>query len=383
MSNKKDFLNKTKLDFYKEIKKYQQKLKPTKEIEGYGSAPIVGEKGYPYLATHNISNEDKNSSYRNTSDIVKKDYKEIIPIKAKNILGSTDHSYAKKVDNKILEEIRDVYKSKKDIQVNTQFEKELTFNKVLVNKVSGVVGSKNPLESLEALENTPTEKIVEKFTNGEIKSREAIITLYERGINEHQIINLLALGSFGVELNKKLVPTRWAITAYDQTIEKYLHKKIIQFRPLDYYELYTYEDKGNSFVIILIPDTFSGEVIEQFDNTVEKDYVGNDNKLNKEEPETAGGFFATKIGIFEQLTSRKRQASFISIRIIKNYDIPLGVVFVRESIREAMKKGKFRTTKLEELRTYIMENFSEHYRYFEDSKVFSEKRKQKKLGDFL
>ena len=60
---KKDLLSKTKLEFYNEIKKYQQEFKPSKEIEGYASAAIVGEKNYPNLKVYNISNEKKDRTH--------------------------------------------------------------------------------------------------------------------------------------------------------------------------------------------------------------------------------------------------------------------------------------------------------------------------------
>ncbi|MCA9495379.1 MAG: hypothetical protein KC589_00415 [Nanoarchaeota archaeon] len=382
-TKKKEFLNKTKLEFYKEIKKYQKELKPTKEIEGFPCSAIVGEKNYPNLATHNISNENQKSSYQNTSEIVKKNYNDIIKLKAKNILGTTNQIYIKKTNEKINEEIQNIYKSKKSIEFASNFEKELSFKKILINKVSGIIGSKNPLISLKATQNTTTSKQIEKYSKNDIKAKEAIISLYERGINEHQIINLLALGSFGIQINKKLVPTKWAISAYDQTLEKHLHKKIIYYKPIEDFEIYEHKDKGNHFVIILIPDTFQAEIIESFPGAIEKDYVNFDNKLHKESPETSGGYYATKFPIFEQLIERKKQAAFISLRIISNYDIPLGVVFVRESVRAALKNKIFKTSNEKELENFLHIKFPNHSRLYQTSNVLVEKKKQKKLNAFF
>lgn len=382
-SAKKEFLNKTKIEFYNEIKKYQSQLKPTKEIDGFGNSSIVGEKNYPNLKIHNVSTQEKENSFFNTGDIVKQDYSQIIKLKAKNILGSTQETYIKKSNDRINKELVDIYKSKKAVEFNSSFEKELSFNKVLVSKVSGIVGSKNPLLSLKSNENTSTSKQVEKYTENDIKAKEAIISLYEKGVNEHQITNLLSLGTFGLSFNRKLVPTKWAISAYDQTIEKHLHKKIINNRIIEKYEAYHYKDKGNDFVIILLPNFFSGEVIESFPGAVERDYIGFDNKLHKKEPETAGGFYATKISIFEQLNSRKKQAAFISIRLISDYDIPLGVVFVRECVREALKKPIFTTSDHIELIKFLNSKFTNHRKFFESSKVYLERNRQKRIGDFF
>lgn len=381
--NKRELLNKTKLDFYRQIKLYQAELKPTKEIDGFGSSAIVGEKNYPNLKIHNISTEDVSNSFLKTSEIVKKDYSEIVKLKAKNILGSTEQTYVKKFDDRINQEISDIYKAKFEVEFNSKFDKELKFDKVLVNKVSGIVGSKNSLVSLKANSNISTSKQIEKYTQTDIRSKEAVISLYERGVNEHQIINLLALGSFGVTLNKKLVPTKWAITAFDQIIEKYLHSKLVKYNSIEKFEVYYHKDKGNSFVIVLLPDIFLGEVVEAWENVVERDYCDFNNKLDKAEPECAGGYFATKIGIFESLNERKRQAQFVSLRFIKDYELPLGVVFVRECVRLAMKNKVFSCSNLDDVKKFLFEKYNVHYNLFSNSKLLVERKVQKRLKEFF
>ncbi len=402
-TSKKEFLSQTKRKFYEEIKAYQQTLKPTKEIVGFGSAPIVGEKNYPFLATHNISNEDKKTSFFETGKLVKKSYNEILPLKAKSILGSTQKNYIKKPKARIVEELRDIYKSKTAIEMQSSFEKELSFNKILSSKVAGVMGSQNELTKLEAQENTKTSWKIEKFTQNDIKAREAIISLYEKGVSEHQIINLLALGSFGIEINRKLVPTKWAISAYDQTIDNYLYKKIQNYSAINQYEIYQDTDKGNDFIIILLPDTYSAEIVETWDLNatevlsdkdrqetinhnniiIEQDYVGHNNKLGYPEPQCAGGYWATKSPINRFLDKRKKQASYISIRFIDNYEIPLGVVFVRECARKALENCIFKSSSQREVEDFLKQYSPRHHYHFINSKLLKEQKVQKKITSFF
>jgi len=380
---RREVLSKTKLEFYKQIKLYQKTLKPTKEIEGIGSAPIVGEKNYPQLKIHNVSTEDKNNSFFKSSNIVKQDYKDIFKTKAKNILGSTQESHIKKTTQRINEEIVNIYKSKTEIEFNSKFENELKFNKILTNKVSGIMGTKNELQSLEATQNTTTSKQIEKYSEGDTKAKEAIIRLYEKGTNEHQIIHLLALGVFGIQINKKLVPSRWAITAYDQTIEKYLHKKIIKYNAINKFEVYYYKNKSDTHINILLPDTYHGEHFEDWEGITKPDYFNNDNKLSTSEPNNAGGYFATKIALNEFLDKRKKQSAAIMIRVIRKYDVPLGVVFVRECVRESFKNKVFETNNFKELQEYIKEKFPVHYPHLMNSKVLKEQKRQTKLNKFF
>jgi hypothetical protein len=386
----KTIINRTKNEFFKQIKAYQKTLKPTKEIEGFGSAPIVGEKNYPFLQIHNSSNEDKANNFMNSGEIVKQGYKDIFELKAKNILGSTQNTHIRRTTDRINNEIIDIYKSKKAIEFNSTFETEIKFDKVLTNKFAGVVGSKNELESLNATENTATNKQIEKYESNDAKAKEAVIKLYEKGENEQQIIHLLALGIFGVSINKKLVPSKWAITAYDTMIQTHLHKKILKYNPINQYEVYYYQNKSDTHVNILLPDNYMGTHTEDWANSYSDEWNGfnvdwfnNSNKLSTPEALNAGGYYATKIALNEHLNSRKKQAAAIMIRRIRDYDVPLGVVFVRECVRESFKHQVFKTSSFSELDNFIKTKFPDHYKHFINSKVLKEQKKQTKLNQFF
>lgn len=383
LSSKKQYLNKTKLKFYQELKKIQKDFKPTKETQGFGGYAIIGEKNYPNLQTYNISNEEKLSSYKNTAQNVKQNYDNIIKQKAKNIFGTTREQHIKQTTSKINEELQNIYKSKKEVEFTTHYSKELQFNKISMNSTHGIMGSNNQVNKINANQNTSTSKQIEKFADNEEKAKNAIISLYEREVNEHQIINLLALGTFGLQSNKKLVPTRWAITAYDQTLEKHLHQKIIKYNPLNSYEIYHHKDKGNEFIIILFPEPFQAQVTEKFEGGLEEDYVSHNNKLQTKEPMCSGGYYATKLPVFEQLNQRKKQSAYISIRIIKDYELPLGVVFVRESVRTALKNQIFKTSNKQEMLKFLFENYKNHFELYLKSKFKKEIEQTKTLNKYF
>lgn len=382
-SSKKQILNKTKKEFYEKIKKYSKELKSTNEIEGFASGAIVGEKNYPNLKVHSISNTNiENSFFKNNSQVMS-DYSKIIDLKAKNILGSTSNISVKKFNNRITDEIRDIYKSKSEVEFSSKFEKNLKFDKIVINKVAGIVGSSNQLESLSANSNTSTSKQIEKNISNDIKATKAIINLYEQNVNENQIINLLALGSFGVSSNKKLVPTKWAISAYDQTIEKYLFNQLKKFKLITKYEVYEFNNKGNYFLIILFPEFLSGETIESQNDFYGTDYFNNENKLDKKTPQISGAYYANKLAVFEHLRERKRQSAFLSIRLIKDYDIPLGVVFVRECVRNSFKNKIFSTSNKLELEEFLKFKKNNFYTFYEKSKLLNEFKKRLDLRDYF
>ena len=56
--------------------------------------------------------------------------------------------------------------------------------------------------------------------NDEIKASEAIEFLYKNEFNEYTLSKILSVGVIGLAKNKKLVPTRWSITATDDILGK-------------------------------------------------------------------------------------------------------------------------------------------------------------------
>ncbi|MCA9486085.1 hypothetical protein H6501_03425 [Candidatus Woesearchaeota archaeon] len=383
VSAKRAFLNKTKEELYREIKNYSKTLAPTKALQGYPASALVGEKHYPFVQTHSVSTEEKEDNYQNNAQLVKKSYAEIIRFKAKHLLASSQQNPVQNIKTSLLDELQTIYKGKRPVQMETTFAKEIQFNKIFVSKVAGLSGAQNPIADLKASENSPTSKLLEKFTQEDIKAREAMLSLYRKGVNETQIIELLSLGSFGINSNRRLVPSRWAISAYDKAIDQDLYKNVRRHRTINSYEVYAIEDKGNFFLILFFPFSYEAEIIEAFSHTIEQDYVKNDNILHKKEPATAGGFYATKLAMLEHLEKRQRSAACLSLRIIDGYDLPLGVVLVRELVREALKNRPQCFSSEKELFSYIKERYASHYKLLSHSDLLKEKRTQKTLRDFF
>ncbi|MCJ7450432.1 MAG: hypothetical protein MUP58_01695, partial [Candidatus Nanohaloarchaeota archaeon QJJ-9] len=55
--------------------------------------------------------------------------------------------------------------------------------------------------------------------------------------------------------------------------------------------------------------------------------------------ETAGGYYAARLGVLEKLRKKQRQAKALVLReVTDEYWAPLGVWVVRETVREALEK---------------------------------------------
>ena len=213
-------------------------------------------------------------------------------------------------------------------------------------------GMRAGLKQAKITGNVKVDRKVDKVINDEIKASEGIEFLYKNNFNEYVLSKILSVGVLGMKKNKRLVPTRWSITATDDTLGKNLLKKIRDFKWLENYELFFGNFMGNNYIIMIFPGVWSYELFEiylpksswnqseeikastDYENFQgRKDYAKN----------TAGGYYAARLPIIEYLNSIKRQGSIFAIRIeTPSYWAALGVWVVRESVRKALQnKMKF------------------------------------------
>ncbi len=362
---KKKLLNRTKKEFYNCINQFKKDFRPSKSLQGFSSGVIVCEKNYPNLNLIPLNNYKEESHFSKEKEIVKKDYSEIFKIKSRNIAGKFNLNIKNK--NKNLDNIRDIIASKKKVEYESIFKKEIKINNIVTNNLIGIVGSKNELKEIKK-GNVPRSKIVDKYMNDDIKSEDAVYSLYCKKVNENQIISLFTLGSFGYSFNKKLVPSRWGTTAYDSIISERLYDEIKHNKIINKNLYFFKEDKGNRFHIFMFSHKHTFESIEiiynKNDIKIIQDYIIDNKRID---PNTAGGFYATRLAVLEFLNRIKRQASIVVIREIKDYEIPLGVIFVRETVRDALKKV-YSFNKIDDLKPILQ------------SKVFSVLKKSKTIN---
>ncbi|RQW79216.1 MAG: hypothetical protein EHM14_09395 [Methanothrix sp.] len=169
----------------------------------------------------------------------------------------------------------------------------------------------------------------------------AVGELYSAGTGVEHISRLLSLGLLGKE--RKLVPTRWSITASDDMIGKALKESVLDKPQVNDYYLFSGEDLGNHFEILLLPRPFSFELAEIWmpksvwaeDGFIGAD--GEDARAKNGYSSLAGGYYAARLAVLEHLAGIGKQAAVLAIREISEaYWAPLGVWVVREVARKAM-----------------------------------------------
>lgn len=240
---------------------------------------------------------------------------------------------------------------------------------VALDDITSPRGPTANADAAKLTENPYVPKAIEKtLEDDDWKSTGAMQYLYDKGFDVYEISQILSTGTIGQSENRKLVPTRWSITAVDDTIGKYVREDIKRNPSINSVEVHRNEFMGNNYWVILAPGHWEYELVEMKDAGsvwnpdassvyLASAYEGYEGRTQYVD-ETAGAYYASRLGVLEHLQERGRQAKALVLReVTDEYWAPVGVWQVRESVREAFggQHGKTETmaTALSELEAYL------------------------------
>jgi hypothetical protein len=153
-----------------------------------------------------------------------------------------------------------------------------------------------------------------------------------------------------------MVPTRWSITAVEDKLGEHIKREIVNFEPIEHYEVYRSEFLGNIYTVLMIPSSYAFELLEVWlpnslfgFSGVLKDYEFLKKKGYAKE--TLGAYYSARLSVLEFLRKRRRQARVIVFReITEDYFAPIGSWQIRVGVKKALtnKIGTF-----EDLRTTL------------------------------
>jgi len=195
-------------------------------------------------------------------------------------------------------------------------------------------------------ENPRVPRVLERLIWDDLKASHAVVEAYHRGLDEYLITRAFSLGFLGRSRSRKLVPTRWAITAVDDAIARSLLRKINFFKTLGQVEVYEAEYLYNRFLIILLPGGYRGLWVEVWHPkgvwTPEAReplvFHARENPFGEINPPD-GGYSAARLPVVEALFRRRRRAQVVILReIMPEYIVPLGNWHIRETVRNALAR---------------------------------------------
>jgi len=255
-------------------------------------------------------------------------------------------------------------------------------------------GPSAPLKSFRTSHVSVDKRIEKAYYDGDLKAAEAFWGLYRKGVLVTRIQRALSIGMFGVGQRRKLVPTRWSITAVDSGLSLRLVDEIKQHETIDEYRVYSFRNLDNIFVAILMPERWSFEWIEAWfpkttwnvDGTAPAlmgDYESYGGRTTY--ASVGGCYYSTRLAAAERLSMERRQASALVLREIHpGYIVPVGVWNVRESVRSTLKTQPAKFDVLQKALGYASSKLTIPLRkWIENSVMLKQALFQKKITDFL
>jgi len=294
---------------------------------------------------------------------------------------------------KIIEKTRELALALKPVDVELMLSKKPRGNIFMDDEVQPF-GPSAPIKDMQLGNTTWDHRIEKAYGDTDLKAVPAVLELYDKGVMVTKIQRAFSVGAFGLEDNRRLVPTRWSITAVDDIVSKNLVKKLKTFPEMDEYRVYESRYLDNVFEIIMLPQAWSYEAIEAWypgtawnpsgkKIAIFGDHEGFDRRTTY--AAIGGCYYAARLAVSDHLVKERRQATVIVLReALPGYIMPVGVWQVRENVRNAMRQKPLKFSTLDEalqrvatqfqipLATWIME--SHHLR---------EALFQRKISDFL
>jgi DNA repair protein NreA len=251
----------------------------------------------------------------------------------------------------------------------------------------GFVASLNAFKISSSL--SVDKRLEDAFYDKDLHAKEAIVNLYQKDVEISKINRIFSMGMLGLHKNRKLVPTKWSISAIDDIISTNLTKEIENYSPIELFEVYQHYHLGNYYSIILIP--YNSWIFEMQEGWIDNngniamgiDYE-NEVKLNHH-PSIAGAFFAARVSVSEHLNKIKRKAAVLILREIHpEYLMPVGVWQVREGLREALKSPITKFESFEKALSFASTFMSiSNKEWIKNSKIYNNVIKQNRISDFF
>ncbi len=203
-------------------------------------------------------------------------------------------------------------------------------------------GTSAAIESFD-IGNVRWERNLEKaYYDTDLKAAEALHKAYSEGVLFSQMQKAFSTGTMGLGRNRRLVPTRWSITAVDSALADHLYDSVKYHDVLDSYHVYEFSSLNNYYAVILLPTPWQYEWIEAFIHILGKEemiFADHEELRPKSEYSSVGGcYYSCKFAVLEALARMKRQAGAIVLREAYEGYVPLGVFNVRENVRNALRQ---------------------------------------------
>src|SRR3989338_2397602 len=384
-------IQRVKFKDIEQIPKLQVQKQFKQDFYGSAPAPFIGRFGYPCVNIGILSPQFVGDMSEYDSPRIWREHNAAIgeiATKRYVLVNSRTTWNIKDVhqgNGRFFDIVQEVGMAKKAVDVEVSLTKPPTLS-LTTEKEIIPFGPASMVRKARLTENTTVDSRVEKMVSDtDLKAAPALASLYKKGFEENTLSKLISVGNLGLKQNRKLVPTRWSITAVDDTIGKQLIAEIKDF-PIGEYSCYFGGGWGNYYVLLFFPEIWSYELFETYlaskvnpwsksGYVYSTDYEWYEGRT-KYADETAGGYYAARLAVLERMKENKRQYSCLALRFITNeYNIPLGVWVCREAARKSTQTQPLRFSSEELMMKYIVEFIFKKFNFdvellLKESKLF-------------
>ena len=371
------------------------KIKRVTEFSGSSPPEVfIGKWNYPNVYVGILSPQEKGDTRLLSSQEIWHERRlsipEILSLRNKLILGRTQTNVKlaqNKQNKQFLSSMQEVAMTSKSISAEFKLEQSIQTNTENDSHIPLIKNTAN-IKSVRLEENPVIEKRVDYLVNDtDAKATTAILELEKSHIPTSTIIKILSAGLLGKSTTRKLVPTRWSITAVDDALSKEKLKRIKLNNEISNFLVFTAEYLGNHYEFLLLPEKFSFEVIEINSTMPENSWQDHESFLGRKNyaASVTGAYYANRLALTEYLEKQQKQASCLVFReISEEYTQSMGVGVLRQISREAFTKQPEKFNSLTEALNTIKSRLKLQINTFTDrSIVLKNYGKQKRLNNWF
>lgn len=265
---------------------------------------------------------------------------------------------------------------------------------ITIDDNSQPFGPSAPLKDFETSSVRVDHRIEKAYYDGDLRAEEAVLDLYERGVAVSRIQRAFSMGVFGLMRKRRLVPTRWSITAVDSILSQRFIDEIKEYDTVDKYLVFSRSYLHNNFVAVFMPRKWSFEWMEAwFPGTFWNPASSSPSVIGDYEPywgrktypDIGGCYFATRVAVAEYLRSIRRQATVLVMReIMPEFPLPLGVWFVRENVRSMLRSKPAAFEDLSSALIHIKNHINVPLiKWVEESEILKDSILQRRMDEFV
>ena len=357
---------------------------------------FVGRIGYPYVYAGPLVppiHEDT-SSYDQPESWFGKSIDEIVGFRSLLVRGK-HRVHVKKFEDsgRIMDQTIDLALSVNPVDVEMSLKKKPAASLVLDDQIQPF-GPSAPLNKLSVSNSRWDQQIQKAYFDDDLNASEAVTTLFDKGTLVNKIQRAFSVGAFGMKKQRRLVPTRWSITAVDSIVSKDMMEKIKNYPEINEYRIYESRYLDNIFEVLMMPREWSYEAMEAWYpgtawNPSSKDILlfgdseGYDGRTTY--ASIGGCYYAARLAVGELLMKERRQASVAVLREAhRGYIMPVGVWQVRENVRNALRQKPLKYNTMEQALAHISSQFQIPIKqWIHKSKLLKKALFQRRITDYF